>query len=55
VHGIIEDAEKPRQKTSTVVPEVRVHDFREVKLGFPESIVRAEARHCLRCDLEERS
>ena len=51
-----EDAERPRQKTSILAPEVRIHDFREVELGFPlESIVRAEARRCLRCDLEERS
>jgi NADH-quinone oxidoreductase subunit F len=50
-----EDAERPRQKTSVVTPEVRAHDFREVDLGFPlESIAWAEARRCLRCDLEER-
>jgi NADH-quinone oxidoreductase subunit F len=49
-----EDAERPRQKTSIVTPEVRAHDFREVDTGFPlESIACAEARRCLRCDLEE--
>ncbi len=51
-----EDAERPRQKASTVAPEARVHDFREVELGFTmEAIARAEARRCLRCDLEKRS
>lgn len=40
---------------SILAPEVRIHDFREVELGFPsESIARAEARRCLRCDLEPR-
>ena len=51
-----EDAERPRQKASMLSPEVRVRDFREAELGFTsESIARAEARRCLRCDLEERS
>jgi len=50
-----EDAGRPRQKTSILAPEVRVHDFREAELGLPlESIACAEARRCLRCDLEER-
>jgi NADH-quinone oxidoreductase subunit F len=50
-----EDAERPRQKASMLGPEIRVRDFREAELGFTsESIARAEARRCLRCDLEER-
>jgi len=48
-----EDGVRPRQKESVVAPEVRTGDFREVELGFPlESIAQAEARRCLRCDLE---
>ena len=51
-----EDGERPRQKASILASEARVHDFREVDLGFTlESIAQAEARRCLRCDLEERS
>lgn len=50
-----EDAERPRAKASTLSPETRVYDFREVNLGFPdETVAKAEARRCLRCDLEER-
>ena len=50
-----EDAERPRAKASILSPETRVYDFREVNLGFPsECVAKAEAKRCLRCDLEER-
>lgn len=50
-----EDAERPRAKASILSPETRVYDFREVNLGFPnEHVAKAEAKRCLRCDLEER-
>ncbi|MCD6507327.1 NADH-quinone oxidoreductase subunit NuoF [Candidatus Poribacteria bacterium] len=48
-----EDAERPRAKASILAPEVRISDFREVELGFPNEIIaQNEARRCLRCDLE---
>ena len=47
------DAERPRQRASILSAETRIGDFREVECGFPsETIARAEARRCLRCDLE---
>jgi len=49
-----EDGNRPRMKASIVSPEVRVQDFREVELGFPnEQVAIMEAKRCLRCDLEE--
>ncbi|MCF7936134.1 MAG: FAD-dependent oxidoreductase [Synergistales bacterium] len=49
-----EDAERPRVRGSVLAPETRVHDFREVELGYPsEETAACEARRCLRCDLEE--
>ena len=48
-----EDGLRPRQKESVLSPEVRKNNYREVELGFPsETIAKAEARRCLRCDLE---
>ena len=32
--------------------KARVQDFREVESGYTEPQARAEARRCLRCDLE---
>ena len=47
------DSERPRQKTSILAAETRIKDFREIECGFPsESISKAEAKRCLRCDLE---
>jgi len=47
------DAERPRQKASMLAVDTRINDFREVELGFPsDSISQAEAKRCLRCDLE---
>lgn len=48
-----EDGLRLRQKVEILAPEVRKNDFREVELGFlKETIAKAEARRCLRCDLE---
>ena len=48
-----EDGLRPRQKESVLSPEVRKDNTREVELGFTsETIAKAEARRCLRCDLE---
>ena len=32
--------------------EERIRGFDEIELGFPEPVACAEARRCLRCDLE---
>ncbi len=42
---------KPRVKSVLLPPEDRVHDFREIELGFTEEKAREEAKRCLRCDL----
>ena len=48
-----EDASRPRQKQSCLTMEERKGNFREVELGFPnEKRAKAEARRCIRCDLE---
>jgi NADH-quinone oxidoreductase subunit F len=47
------DASRPRQKQSCLTMEERKGNFREVELGFPnEKRAKAEARRCIRCDLE---
>jgi len=38
-------------KSVLLPPEDRVHDFREIELGFTEEKAREEAKRCLRCDL----
>ncbi|MDY6934412.1 MAG: NADH-quinone oxidoreductase subunit NuoF [Spirochaetota bacterium] len=48
----VED-EKPRVKMPTAPPEDRIHDFREIELGFTEEKAVEEAKRCLRCDLEK--
>jgi NADH-quinone oxidoreductase subunit F len=55
VDEVLEDVEeeKPRVKMPTVSPEDRIHDFREIELGFTEEKAFEEAKRCLRCDLEE--
>jgi NADH-quinone oxidoreductase subunit F len=47
------EEEKLRVKMPTAPPEDRVHDFREIELGFTEEKACEEARRCLRCDLED--
>jgi NADH-quinone oxidoreductase subunit F len=42
---------KPRVKSVLLPPEDRVHDFREIELGFTEEKAKEEAKRCLRCDL----
>jgi glutamate synthase (NADPH/NADH) small chain len=39
----------PRQKMPEREPEVRNRDFKEVNLGFQESIAQREANRCLQC------
>jgi NADH-quinone oxidoreductase subunit F len=47
------EEEKQRVKMPVAPPEDRVHDFREIELGFSEEKAREEAKRCLRCDLEK--
>jgi NADH-quinone oxidoreductase subunit F len=47
------EEEKARVKMPTAPPEDRIHDFREIELGFSEEKAHEEAKRCLRCDLEE--
>ncbi len=47
------EEEKLRVKMPTAPPEDRIHDFREIELGFTEEKAREEAKRCLRCDLEK--
>ncbi len=48
-----EEVEKARRPESpTLKPSLRNKNFKEVELGLSEASARAEARRCLRCDLE---
>ncbi len=48
-----EDAERARQEQSYLSVDDRKDNFKEVQLGFlDEEDVKAEARRCMRCDLE---
>ncbi|MCK5011512.1 MAG: FAD-dependent oxidoreductase, partial [Deltaproteobacteria bacterium] len=47
------EEEKLRVKMPTAPPEDRIHDFREIELGFTEEKACEEAKRCLRCDLEK--
>ena len=48
-----EDGIRPRQEQLYLSPELRKDNFKEVELGFSsEAVAQAEARRCLRCDLE---
>ncbi len=48
-----EEVEKARRPESpTRRPSLRKKNFKEVELGLSEAAARAEARRCLRCDLE---
>lgn len=57
-HAVMEEElkdveqEKPRVKMPLAPAEDRIHDFREIELGFTEEKAREEAKRCLRCDLE---
>ncbi|MFO8102023.1 MAG: FAD-dependent oxidoreductase [Dehalococcoidia bacterium] len=43
---------EPRAEMPILSPEERKESFEEIELGFSEERARAEARRCLRCDLE---
>ncbi len=48
-----EEVEKARRPESpSLKPSLRKKNFKEVELGLSEASARAEARRCLRCDLE---
>ena len=47
-----EAADVPRHRISAVPPERRKGNFREVLKGYSLQDAQAEARRCLRCDLE---
>ena len=49
----LEEGERPRAEIRKRSAAERVADFDEVELGFTEEAALAEARRCLRCDLEE--
>lgn len=50
----IEEGERHRSPIPTLPLNDRLGSFAEVELGLSEEIATAEARRCLRCDLEER-
>ncbi|MCK5514602.1 MAG: FAD-dependent oxidoreductase, partial [Deltaproteobacteria bacterium] len=47
------EEERLRVKMPTAPSEDRIHDFREIELGFTEEKACEEAKRCLRCDLEK--
>ncbi|MBW1712676.1 MAG: FAD-dependent oxidoreductase, partial [Deltaproteobacteria bacterium] len=53
--GIIDEEikETPRAAMPQAPASERIMDFREVELGFSQDVALAEARRCLRCDVQE--
>jgi NADPH-dependent glutamate synthase beta subunit-like oxidoreductase len=45
--------EASRPDMPTQPPGKRISNFREVELGFEETVAHEEAKRCLRCDIEE--
>jgi len=45
-------SELPRSPMPEADLSERIHDFREVELGFADEAARLEAGRCLRCDIE---
>ncbi len=43
----------PRQVSAVMPAADRINNFTQVELGYDKEIAEAEARRCLRCDLEE--
>jgi hypothetical protein len=49
-----ESANLKRPEMPAIPVEERAKSFKEVELGFSEAAAIAEARRCLRCDLEKK-
>jgi hypothetical protein len=48
-----EPSDLPRQVSPILPATNRIKDFSQVELGYDKEIAEAEARRCLRCDLEQ--